>query len=66
MNSILKTAVKTAGWICRALGIWTFFSFLLAVFAAGQAPMTLAIPIGLYILGSWLVEGNKLFTFRWK
>ncbi len=66
MNTITKTAMKTVGWICRILGIWTLFASLMAIFAAGQAPITLLIPVALYLLGSWMVEGNKLFTFRWK
>lgn len=66
MNIIVQTIMKTVGWICRVSGIVTFFSFLLGVCAAGQAPVTLLIPFALYVLGSWLVEGNKLFRFRWK
>jgi len=66
MNIIVQTITKTVGWICRVLGIWTFFACLMAVCAAGQAPATLLIPVALYVFGSWLVEGNKLFTFRWK
>lgn len=67
MNSSVPTIAKKAlGWLCRILGVWTFFAGLMGVCAAGLAPATLLIPVALYLLGSWLVEGNKLFTFRWK
>ena len=66
MNTLVKTVAKTFGWICRVLGIWTFFAFLLAVCTTAQAPWTLIIPFVLYVLGSWLVEGNELFKFKWK
>jgi hypothetical protein len=66
MNIIVQTIIKTIGWLCRIIGVWTFFAGLLGVYAAGLTPVTLLIPVALYALGSWLVEGKKLFTFRWK
>ncbi len=66
MNSIVRTIAKTVGWLCRILGVWTFFAGLMGVYAAGIAPATLLIPVALYALGSWLVEGKRLFTFRWR
>jgi hypothetical protein len=66
MNRTASTTIKAVGWLCRVVAVYAFFAVLFGVFMAGQAPMTLVMPFALYGLGSWLIEGNKVFKFKWK
>jgi hypothetical protein len=66
MNTIIRIIGKTIGWLCRIVGVWAFFGAMVGVYVGLVPPVTLLVPVGLYALGSWLVEGDRLFTIRWK